>query len=311
MFEQFSSTLFTENGDSTRLPLLISVPHGGHTIPASLLKHTCLTRRDIFPDSDPFTRRIYYFQDEVQYYHDTHIARAIVDLNRHENDLPPANPDGVLKSQTLMGAQVYRSKYFTNSHLAGSILEQYYHPYHKKIAADAADPILLCGLDCHSMLEFPPGREPCRENERPFICLSNCGDESGESDGSHLSCSPELIRLLAECFRTVFPDESDNITLNTPFKGGHITRFHSTTIPWIQIELNRRAYLHPQWFDNDSLQVDSRRIAYLRNKFLQAFITFCEEAIGIKQFPQNYSELHQPAASPLYSFNSSPTQTSQ
>jgi hypothetical protein len=33
------------------------------------------------------------------------------------------------------------------------------------------------------------------------------------------------------------------VTINTPFKGGHIIHAHAERIPWIQIELSRASFL--------------------------------------------------------------------
>lgn len=262
------------------LPLLISVPHGGYTIPFELFGRTNLNSFDIFPDSDPCSQRIYSLQEEVLYYHQSDIARAIVDLNRSPTDLPPGNPDGVIKSHTVMNKKVYKDGQQPGSPLRKQILERYYHPYHAKIQKNSLDPELLCAIDCHTMLEFAPGTPPRPENKRPFICLSNNGGENGE--GKKLTCSPDLINILAECLRTEFPEEAESIVLNSPFKGGHICRHHSGELPWIQVELNRKAYLSPEWFDEKTLQVDENRLVFLRNKFLSAFIEFCGEAGNVK-----------------------------
>lgn len=279
----------TNNNHPINLPLLISVPHGGYTIPHELLDRTNLTFEDIFPDSDPCSQRIYSFQDEVLYFHQSDIARAVVDLNRAPDDLPPQNPDGVIKSHTILNTKVYHEGYQPGPSLRRELLKKYFYPYHLDIRKNSNDPSLLCGLDCHTMLQFPPKISAGDPHERPFICLSNNGDVNGEGDEDELTCSPELLNLLADCLRLEFPDEAENIILNAPFKGGYICRYQSSTLPWIQIELNRKAYLSPPWFNSQTLRVDSKRLEYLRNKFLHALITFCDEAGNI-QYPHDISD---------------------
>ncbi len=270
--------------DAMKLPLLISVPHGGYSVPLDIVHRIALDFSDIFRDSDPCTRSIYSFRDEVCYYHDSDIARAIIDLNRAPDDLPPENPDGVVKSHTVMETPVYRQGHRPDSRLIRDLLERYYYPYHQQIAEDMADPALVCGLDCHSMLEYPPGTD-AGENERPFICLSNCGDENGSGEDLDISCPADLINLFADCLRSEFPEEADRIVLNNPFKGGHISQLHGRQIPWIQIELNRSAYLSRPWFDSESLQVKGKRLQYLRHKLFQAILSFCEEAGSMRYLP--------------------------
>ena len=260
------------------LPLLISIPHGGWYLPRSIQDRIQLDQSDIFPDSDPYTHEIYGLKDEVLYYHQSDIARAVVDLNRAHTDLPPQNPDGVIKSHTIMDKEVYYEGRQPNLSEIHRLLRQFYYPYHLKIDADMKDHSLLCCFDCHSMLEHLPGTPAIPENDRPFICLSNLGDENGDGNENNRTCQPEMIRLFADCLRDQFPEEADNIHLNTPFRGGFISRFHSRKLPWIQIELNRRAYLHKPWFDEETLHVQEKRLQDLRDAFLQAFITFCKES---------------------------------
>lgn len=264
---------------AAKLPLLVSVPHGGYSVPFDVLPDILLDHHDIFPDSDPYTRQIYGFEEEVYSYIDTEVARAVIDLNRSETDLPPKNPDGVIKSHTIMDALVYREGFQPDSKKRAELLSRYYHPYHQRIHQEMNDPNLLCGIDCHTMLEYPPGKRPDPALRRPFICLSNNGDSAGEGSDEQLTCSPEMILLLADCLQEEFPEEAESILLNTPFKGGYISRAHSNKLPWIQIELNRCAYLSPPWFDQDTLQVCRYRLAYLRFKFLRALANFCEEAL--------------------------------
>ena len=261
---------------SARLPLLVSVPHGGYAIPAEISPFVNLDFKDIFYDSDPFTRIIYSFKDYVYSYHDSDIARAVVDLNRSAVDLPPENPDGVVKSHTVFNKKVYRDWQQPSHEKTQQLLDRYYYPYHHAIDKNMKDPALLCGLDCHTMLELNPDSANSSDKDRPFICLSNCGDNNG--NGEQTSCDQDLIQLLAECLREQFPEEADEIVLNTPFKGGHITRFHSRKMPWIQIELNRRAYLQRPWFNPHECRVERQRLDYLRNKFLSALVLFCDEA---------------------------------
>lgn len=283
--------------------MLVSVPHGGYSIPLDILHHIDLEFKDIFPDSDPCTRTIYSFADEVFSFHESDIARAVVDLNRADDDLPPWNIDGVVKSHTVMGKEIYRPGCAPDRRGIEELLERHYYPYHQNIANDLTDPGLLCAMDCHSMLEFPPETGHGETDTRPFICLSNCGDENGDGDSDELSCPPELLNLLANCLRSVFPEEADSIVLNTPFKGGHISRYHSRNIPWIQIELNRRAYLHAPWFDPATLRVDNGRLYTLRQKFLQALTTFCDEALA-RQSLDDIETARSPFRPGLLSFTS-------
>ena len=76
-----------------KLPVLLSIPHGGKEIPPELDDHVCITEKDLFDDSDPFVIEIYDLGEKVEGSIMTNVARAFVDLNRSLQDLPPQNPD--------------------------------------------------------------------------------------------------------------------------------------------------------------------------------------------------------------------------
>ena len=258
-----------------KLPIIVSVPHGGTIIAPEMSDHTLLSRRDIFSDGDPLTRDIYNFKAEVAFYFESAIARATVDLNRSPDDLPPANRDGVIKSHTVTGKGIYRKKRTPSKATLGLLLKKYHKPYHDGLEHMSRKPNLFCGIDCHTMLNRAPNISSRPGRQRPFICLSNRGDHRGNRvSGRRLTCPPEMLRSLARFLKEQFPEEANDITLNDPFLGGYIVRRHSKALPWIQIELNRRSYLSPEWYDPENLEVCHRRIAHLRGTLLTAISNF-------------------------------------
>ena len=270
---------------SHKLPLIISVPHGGGIIAPELSDKTLLSRRDIFSDGDPLTREIYDFKDEVAYYFETNIARAAIDLNRSPHDLPPVNKDGVIKSHTVTGKGVYRKDKLPCKDALRLLLKKYYNPYHENLRKKSRQSYLFCGIDCHTMLDRAPVISAQPGKERPFICLSNRGDTKGEKvSGRRLTCPPEMLRSLADSLREAFPEEADNITLNDPFLGGYIVRSHSKDLPWIQIELNRRSYLSPEWYNPENLEVCHKRIGHLRSRLFKALKHFVLENHSLQDF---------------------------
>ena len=257
------------------MPIIVSVPHGGEIIAPEMYDRTLLSRSDIFSDGDPLTREIYDFRHQVAYYFETTIARATVDLNRSPDDLPPANQDGVVKSHTVTGKGIYRKNRVPSKDTVRLLLKKYYKPYHDGLEKRSKERRLFCGLDCHTMLDRAPHNSPDPEKRRPFICLSNRGDQLGiKVRGRRLTCPPEMLHSLRRCLQEQFPEEAHSITLNNPFLGGHIVRQHSRHLPWIQIELNRRSYLSPEWYNPDNLEVCHRRIAHLRRNLFEAIRNF-------------------------------------
>ena len=150
-----------------QFPVLISIPHGGTNIPPELIDRVCIQPKDIFDDMDPFTREIYDLEPWVMEAIDTDIARAFVDLNRAPDDLPPQNPDGIIKSMTCYKKPIYIKGKEPDESLRQILIERYYLPYHRKLQEiTSQNKKLKLALDCHSMAPEPPPISPDNPNEK-------------------------------------------------------------------------------------------------------------------------------------------------
>ncbi len=66
--------------------------------------------------------------------------------------------------------------------------------------------------------------------ERPWICLSN----------GNGTCPQSWIESLKGCFEERL---GGPVSINTPFRGGHVTCTHAAEMPWIQLEMSRKAFM--------------------------------------------------------------------
>lgn len=251
---------------SSKLPILISIPHGGEDIPPEVQDQVLLSPTDQFKDSDAFSRKIYDLRDSVESFIDFPIARPYIDLNRATTDRPPDNPDGVVKSHTCHGVPIYREERGLNESEIHSLLEKYHAPYHNYLSSQSSNPAVKLALDCHTMEPVAPPIAPDPGASRPKICL---GNNHGKS------CSNEMAKKLLKCFQKCFNLKDNEVTLNQPFAGGYITRkYGSESTPWIQVELNRSLYLCDPWFDENHLTIREERLVELRNMFFQSLKMF-------------------------------------
>ena len=238
--------------------------------PQELEGHLCITEHDQFDDSDPFVVEIYDLGDKVQRVIKTDIARAFVDLNRSLQDLPPKNPDGLIKSSTCYEKIIYIKDREPDESLRNTLIEMYYKPYHRTIQKSMHDLDLQLCLDCHSMAEIAPGISPDgNKKKRPLFCISN-------QDGK--TASTKMMELLAECISDSFSVERSEISLNDPFHGGYITKtYGNNPIPWIQVEMNRILYLSKEWFDHDTMIIDKKRLEDLNQRFENTLVLFFDK----------------------------------
>ena len=206
------------------LPFLLSVPHAGLTIPSEVKDICRLNHQDIIEDGDGGAAEIYLpLERHVAAMVSTPIARAIIDMNRSEDD---RRKDGVIKSHTCWDVPVYKRP--PTDKTIRTLLEKYHKPYHQSLSRLSSGKRL--GIDCHTMAEIGPPVGPDSGLKRPRICLSD-----GEG-----TCPRSWIESFAECFSAVFQTD---VSINHPFQGGYIIRSHAREIPWIQIELSRENFL--------------------------------------------------------------------
>ena len=206
-----------------KLPVLISVPHAGLTVPVEVQPYCQLETREIIEDSDEGAGEIYEASEEVSVFVTTDIARVVVDMNRAQDD---RRADGVIKTHTCWNVPIYNQP--LPELVIQTLLQKYYQPYHQQLSTGASK--VQFGIDCHTMSAYGPPIGPDADQERPLVCLSN-------ADGTFPK--PWMERL-ALCFQESFNVE---ISVNMPFKGGFIIQSHAYEIPWVQLEMSRSIIL--------------------------------------------------------------------
>ena len=226
------------------LPMLISIPHGGIGIPDEARERVALGITALSYYSDPFSGRLFGFEEKVRAVMGASVSRVIVDLNRPPYHLPPRRRDGVVKFRTSLGDPVWKDGMQPDIQVIHRLLMHHYFPYHAEIDMLLESEKIAVALDCHSMVPVGLPGQPDEGKARPLICLSNNGDSVGNPrSGVLCTCPPRWISVLAEMFREHFPGER-SVAINHPFSGGFISNAHywHKGIPWVQIEVNRSLY---------------------------------------------------------------------
>jgi formiminoglutamase len=207
------------------LPLLLSVPHGGLRVPPEVADVCLLTPREVEKDGDEGAREIYALGKHVAGFVAADVARAIVDVNRAEDDI---RKDGVIKTHTCWDVPVYRSA--LSPDIVQELIARYHRPYHRLLSAGAQNSGAVLGIDCHTMAATGPPVGPDAGRTRPRVCLS---DADGTLPG-------EWRSRLADCLEESFGKPP---ALNDPFQGGYIIRSHASEMPWVQLELSRGPFM--------------------------------------------------------------------
>ncbi len=230
-----------------KLPLLLSVPHAGLRVPPEVEASCILTPDQIAADGDEQAAETYALEDEVEIFVTTDVARAIVDLNRAEDD---RRPDGAIKTHTCWNEPVYASP--LAEEVAERLIARHHRPYHARLTEAAGGRVPLA-IDGHTMAAIGPPIGPMAGQERPPLCLSDV-------DGT--SCPAGMFGRLHGCLERAFEVE---VSINHPFKGGYITRTHLSEMPWVQLEISRGPFL----------PVEEKR-----RRLLRALTEFCRQDPG-------------------------------
>ena len=248
-------------------PILISIPHGGLSKPPELDGKTCITDSDLFDDIDPYVQEIYDIGTKVKKVISANIARTFVDLNRSLQDMPPKNPDGLIKSMTCYKKPIYNPGNEPDEDTIRELIKNYYTTYHRQIQKSLSELDLQLGLDCHSMSSKAPAISPDgNEKPRPLFCISN---QNGKT------CSSQMLDIMGKCLQESFSIDKKDVRQNDPFRGGYITKtYGNNPVPWIQIEMSRKLYLEKPWFEKESFIMDKSRLGDLKNMFTNAVERF-------------------------------------
>ena len=144
------------------LPLLLSVPHAGLTVPPEAEPYCVLTEREIAEDGDEGAAAIYDLELAVVAFQTTDIARAIVDLNRAEERSAPRRRGE--DAPPCWNLPVYRAPLPDDT--IEWLLDRYHRPYHQRLTELANERCARLAIDCHTMAaKGPPvgpdsGQEP-------------------------------------------------------------------------------------------------------------------------------------------------------
>ncbi|MFW5762157.1 MAG: N-formylglutamate amidohydrolase [Cyclobacteriaceae bacterium] len=249
-----------------KLPVLLSIPHGGTHIPEEIADKVCLDKSDIFHNSDTCTIELFDHQQSVAEIVSTDISSAIVDVDRAKTAMPPQEADGVIKFKTARGKSIYCEDFAPDQELINKLIENYYEPYHRKIAYCLKEKVVKLAIDCHTLDTIAPENAEDANQPRPLISLGNVHGQS---------CDYEILERLADCIQVTFNIGDMDVAINKPTDGGYITKkYGNNPIPFIFLGINKSLFLQDAYFDANQLKVKASRIEDLKNRFYNSLSLF-------------------------------------
>jgi formiminoglutamase len=218
-------------------PLVVSLPHTGTVLPASLdgrLNSAWLARKD----ADWHVELLYDFAAALDATIVlTAISRTMIDVNRDPSGAslyPGQTTTGLCPLETFDGEPLYQSGAEPDQAEIELRKSLYFEPYHAALGGEIhrlrAQHRRVVLYDCHSIRSVVPR---LFEGVLPHV---NIGTNGGGS------CALDVTDIVSERFG----DERFSSVVNGRFKGGWITRHYGQPergVHAVQVELACRAYL--------------------------------------------------------------------
>ncbi|WP_062059292.1 N-formylglutamate amidohydrolase [Aquimarina longa] len=226
--------------ETSVVPIIISVPHSGTKFPSDIKKQYKKRMRNHLDDTDWYVDRLYEFAPSLGItVIKANLSRWVIDLNRDPESVPLYNDNRLITSNTpitdFYGNAIYKSKDVEpDENEVKRRLNTYYWPYYKQLEEMLEERKKQFGTvllwDAHSIRHKV---STIQKDPFPDMILGNNNEKTAD---------PKLIKSALEGLQS----GNFKINHNTPFKGGHITRYFGkpeNNIHTLQLEMNKILYM--------------------------------------------------------------------
>lgn len=255
-----------------KAPIVLSVPHSGVKIPEDLRPYYRPEMTAQIDDTDWFVHDLYNFAPElgITVIHAKY-SRWVIDLNR-DPDSKPLYTDGRIITELVpktdfLGNEIYidKERVPDDAEIERRV-RNYYRPYYQKIESLLTErsqefgEVLL--WDAHSIRRFVP---TIRAEPFPDLILG---------DNDERSARKEIIDIALNGLKR----GKYGVNHNSPFKGGHITRYFGkpeTRVHALQLEMAKIHYMNDdELYFNENRADEMRKV--LRPVFEKLIAYLCQ-----------------------------------
>lgn len=255
------------------VPIIISVPHAGTRFPKEIKEHYNKRIQAHLDDTDWFVHKLYQFAPKMGItIIKANLSRWAIDLNRDPESVPLYNDGRLITSCTpttdFYGNSIYKSKkYEPDEKEKQRRLDVYYWPYYRKIEELLEERKKQFGKvllwDAHSIRHQV---STIQKEQFPDMILGNNDEKTAH---------PQIINTALEKLR----EGKYGINHNTPFKGGHITRYFGKpeeNVHGLQLEMNKILYM-----DDNEITYNKERAGNVKRILKETMEALIETVKGI------------------------------
>lgn len=259
------------------IPLLISMPHVGTTIPAEV-REQLTPAVDKLTDTDWHLPLLYNMTYELgaSVIHAKY-SRYVIDLNRSSDDsnlYPGQDTTGLCPTDTFAKEALYLEGKIPHATEVQRRIQHYWRPYHQQLQAELERLRAKHGIailwDAHSIA-----------SEVPRFFQGKLPDLNFGTADQH-SCASGLQQILADTLQAQATEAGFSHVFNGRFKGGYITRHYgqpAKDIHAVQLEMSQCIYMDeaaPYSYREDL----AAQVQPLLRKLLRACQTWAEQQTG-------------------------------
>lgn len=243
------------------VPILVSVPHCGTTIPESLRAQYDPGMIASIDDTDWFVDQLYDFIGDLGIKMiRSKYSRWVIDLNRTADSSPLYNDGRVITAlcpTTNFNDQPIYVDQGPDQEEINQRISSFYYPYYDRIKLELTKlqkqfkHVLF--FDAHSIRQWVPGIRP---DKFPDLILGNADEKSANS---------QIIKAAMKELNAT----SYSFSHNHPFKGGNLTRTFGQpdqNVHALQLEMAKTVYM-----DDDELRYDETRAEKIRTVLKKMF----------------------------------------
>jgi len=242
------------------VPIILSIPHCGTEFPEEVKEDYIPEQMESVDDTDWFLQDLYNFAPALgitTVY--AKYSRWVIDLNRDPESAPLYTDGRIITGLTsttdFLGDPIYNEGKEPSQIEVERRLLEYYWPYYKQVQSFLDERIKKFGKvilwDAHSIREMVP---TIRREAFPEMILG---------DNDEKSADKKFIDITLKNLESGY-----KVSHNTPFKGGHITRYFgnpSKNIHGLQLERNKNLYMDDSERNFDEARANKMRIVLKQN----------------------------------------------
>lgn len=239
------------------VPIIISIPHAGTGFPPELKGHYNKRLQTYLDDTDWYLDKLYYFAPALGItLIKANLSRWVIDLNRDPKSIPLYDDGRLITSHIprtdFYGNKIYKKPEYEPDQTECELrLRTYYWPYYKQIETllqvrkNEFGKVLL--WDAHSIRHLVT---TIQKDPFPDMILGNNDEKTADA---------KIIRTALNGLES----GSFELRHNSPFKGGHITRYFGNpknNVHALQLEMNKILYM-----DDNELTFNVSRATLVQN----------------------------------------------